>query len=214
MRKTSKLLALTLAVGLQPAMAGTVTLDFNDVTATAPLTNQYAGAPWFVEASGAAWAAANVSCFPNDPIAIAFPGAGNCGALWLAEPNDNQTSSMTLKVGNGFDALSFIYAGSNGDSKLSVSIYDAAGLLLSSLDNLGAQSCGGDFFCVWSSEISLTGFKGASTVKFEADNQAFLLDNLSFTTNGAGGQLPEPGGVALALGALGALGWTRKRSSR
>lgn len=58
-------------------------------------------------------------------------------------------------------------------------------------------------------------FQGvARSVVFSALDQSVLLDDLSFTTPSATGRLPEPTSVALALGALGALGWSRRRAAR
>jgi hypothetical protein len=45
-------------------------------------------------------------------------------------------------------------------------------------------------------------------------DQRLMLDDLQFTTPAVGTPLPEPASVALALGALGAAGWTRRRAVR
>ncbi|NCT84831.1 MAG: hypothetical protein GXC94_16920 [Comamonadaceae bacterium] len=215
----SKLLALALAATLQSAMAGTISLDFEDVTTTAPLNGGYNG----VTLSGAAWSATSEVCSygpGGDPGDVSFTRPNSCGALWLAQDptkaSTNSAQSLTVSIAGGFvNALSFVYSGSIAFPNLSVRVYDDLGNELGlGLDGLQATGCSGFVFCNWSQPVTLS-FEGiAHSVAFTAIDQTVLLDDLSFTTPSPSGQLPEPTSIALALGALGGLGWVRRRAPR
>lgn len=219
MRTTSKLLALALAAALQPAMADTVVLDFEDVTTTALLNGSYNG----VNVSGAAWSATSEVCSygPNlDPGDVSFTRPGSCGALWLAEDptksSNNGAKSLTVSLAGGFiESLSFVYSGSVNFPNFSVHVFDDLGNELGlGLSGLQAAGCSGFVFCNWSQPITLS-FEGvAHSVVFTAVDQTVLLDDLRFTTPAPASQLPEPTSIALALGALGGLGWVRRRTAR
>jgi len=221
MRATSKFLALALTAALQPAMAGTVFLDFEDVQTTEKLTSQYSSSKGLT-ATGAAWTATSEACtYPNgDNGDVSFIRSGSCGALWLAEdatkPASTGARSLTLNLADGFiDMLSFVYSASTGTPNLQVHVFDAAGKELGlGLSGLQGSACGGFIFCNWSDTVSLSFTGVARSVVFTATDQTVLLDDLRFTTPGATGQLPEPTSIALVLGALGGLGWARKRAAR
>lgn len=219
MRAMSKLLALALTATMQSAMAGTVLLDFEDVQAMEQLTNRYASKG--VVASGAAWASTSEACSygPNgDAGAISFVRNGSCGALYLAEDwtasPATSGKSLTLELAKGFEALSFVYSGNTLGINLSVHVYDAAGKELGlGLTGLTGADCTSYVFCNWSGVVTLP-FQGlARTVVFSANDQTVLLDDITFQT-AEPGRLPEPTSVALALGALAGLGWTRRRNAR
>jgi hypothetical protein len=223
MRATSKLLALALTATMQSAMAGAVFLDFEDVQAMEQLTSRYASKG--VAGSGAAWASTSEACSygPNgDAGAISFSRTGSCGALFLAQDWTKLAvpgiQSLTLELADGFvDALSFVYSGSTLGINLSVHVYDANGKELGGgLNGLTGAECNSYVFCNWSDQITLT-FQGVGrTVVFSANDQAVLLDDLSFKTvdTQPPGRLPEPASIALTLGALAGLGWTRRRAAR
>ncbi|MBV8035043.1 PEP-CTERM sorting domain-containing protein [Roseateles sp.] len=220
MRTMSKLLALALTATLQSAMAGTVFLDFEDLTTTAPLAGSYHG----VNISGAAWGATSEACTygpSHDPGDISFIRTGSCGALLLAQdptrPSTNNPKSLTLSIAGGFiDSLSFVYSGRVTIPNLAVHVFDDLGKELGlGLTGLTAAGCSGFAFCNWSETVTLNFTGVAHSVVFSADDQAILLDDLRFTTPAVNpGQLPEPGSVALAMSALGALGWARRRTRR
>lgn len=214
MRTTSKLLALALTAAMQPAMAGAVFLNFEDVTTTELLNKTYNG----VAVSGAAWTATSEACnYGGVPGSVSFVRTSSCGALWLAEDptssSPNAPRSLTLTLTEGFiNALSFVYSASTDTPNLKVHVYDAAGRELGlGLDGLAGSACSTYVFCNWSQTMSYS-FQGtARYVTFTALDQSVLLDDVRFTTPG---RLPEPASLALAIGALGALGWARKRSGR
>lgn len=219
MRTTSKLLALALTATMQSAMAGTVFLDFEDVATTAALNGSYNG----VNVSGAAWSATSEACNygPNNESGdVSFIRTGSCGALWIAQDptkiNTNSPKSLTVSIASGFvDKLSFVYSGSVSFPNLSVHVFDELGNELSlGLSGLQAAGCSGFVFCNWSEPVTMA-FEGvARSVVFTSLDQTVLLDDLRFTTPTATGQLPEPTSIALALGALGGLGWVRRRTPR
>ena len=124
MRTTSKFLALALTAAAQSAMAGTIPLNFEDLSATAALGGNYNG----VNVSGNAWGAVSIDCTDGD---VRFTRPQSCGALWLAvdaeKPQTGRTASLTMSIAECFDALSFIYSGSSSTINLSVSVFDADG---------------------------------------------------------------------------------------
>lgn len=212
MRTTSKILAVALTAAVQSAMAGTVELKFEDLTTTASLNGAYNG----VNVSGSAWGALSADCTNGDAL---FTRPNSCGALWLAvdpdKPQNGKIESLTLSLAGGFDALSFVYSGSANTINLSVSVFDAAGNELTSLQNLTGQACASTsyLFCNWSQTLNLQ-FSGiARSITFSALDKNVLLDDIVFRTPTATGRLPEPTSVALALGALGGLAWSRKRKA-
>jgi len=217
MRATSKLLALALTAAMQPAMAGEVLLDFEDIQTTELLNKVYNG----VGIGGAAWSATSETCsYGGQPGDVSFTRAGSCGALWLAadptQPATNASKSLTLTLDGGFDGFSFVYAGSVASPGLEIHVYDAAGQELGvGLKDLTAAACNSFVFCNWSQPTSLNFGGVARTVTFTALDQTILLDDLRFNTPGTPPtRLPEPASLALALGALGVAGWTRKRATR
>lgn len=216
MSTTSKLLALALTATLQSAMAAPVFLNFEDVKATDWFQGNYNG----VDVSGSAWLATSEAC--GDADGVSFIRDKSCGALYLAPkpnpggPTPNARQSLTLGLTGGFDALSFVYSYSNSLADLQVAVYDDKGnLLKSSLSGtLSGDGCTGFLFCNWSDPVKVIFDGVASSISFTAGNQALLLDDIQFTTPAATGRLPEPASIALAVGALGAAGWTRKRAVR
>lgn len=227
MRVKSKLLALSLAAALQPAVAGTVTLNFEepslwdlDWSKTAGLSNEIGGFSF----SGNAWAvvANRGNDDKGDPICPTDtdwtgPADLGCGALMLASspanPSPKDSLSLTIQVTSGFvDKLMFdfsLLASPNGDGLLE--ILSETGAVLGQA-NLGGTDCQDYRICNWNTKQTVKFSDTAYALRVTAFDQNLLLDNLSFITPSAGGNpLPEPGSVALALGALGALGWVRRR---
>lgn len=220
MRTTSKLLALALAAALQPALAGTVELKFEDLAASASPVSLDGVGYHGVNISGAAWGVVSnaLSCGGNAD----FIRDDSCGALELADFSSTApVQSLKLSLSGGFEALSFVYSGKSG-ANLAAYVFDAGGNYLAWVESLAGNGCDSNYtWCDWSGTITLDNFFDgalASYVVFEsADRNSFLLDDIVFTTPQSTtppGQLPEPTSVALALGALGALGWARKRSNK
>lgn len=210
MRTTSKFLAVALTATLQSAMAGTIPLNFEDLKTTSPLTGAYNG----VTISGASWGAVSEFCGGD----VSFQRTGSCGALWLAQDPTKAAStgakSLTMTIADGFDGLSFLYSAGISTPDLEVHVYDASGAELGSgLSGLQGGACSTVLFCNWSQTLTLSFTGVARSVTFTAVDQSVLLDDIFFKTPVATGRLPEPTSVALALGALGALGWSRKRKA-
>jgi len=215
MRAMSKLLAIALTATVQSAMAGAVFLDFENVTTTEQLTTQYASKG--VTFSGAAWTASSELCGGD----VSFQRDGSCGALWLAQDPTQTAStdskSFTLTSTDGFvEALSFVYSGSTGAINLAVHAFDAAGNELGQgVQGLKGAGCSSFIFCNWSADPVTLSFQGvARTIVFSGIDQTVLLDDLSFKTADPNGRLPEPASLALVMGALGGLGWARRRAAR
>lgn len=218
MRATSKLLALILAGALQPAVAGVVSVDFEDLTSFVQVGDRYAGKG--LSFVGDAWGA--VSGIQPCAGVARFTRDGSCGGLLLAQlPTDEprtDKSSFTLNFAGGFVTnFSFVYS-ALADSDVLVELYDGRdgqGNLLAAVGDLDARNCANSAvqFCEWQNRS--VGFAGtALSLRITGFDQTLMLDDLNFVTPTAGSDLPEPGGVALALSALGALGWARRRATR
>lgn len=219
MRATSKLLALALTAAMQPAVAGVITLDFEKATAVGLAGNLYADQG--VTFTGNAWALTSnqLGCTG----AAYFSRTGSCAGLLLGvDPTRTATSAMTsftIDLAEGFiDEFSFFYS-IRGGVAASIKLYDGVGGQGTELQSLGTfpgTTCANTAlrFCDWfSSSIKFSGV--ARSVVVSGVDQRLMLDDLRFITQTAApGQLPEPSGIALAVGALGALAWSRKRAKR
>ena len=224
MRATSKLLALALTAALQPAIAGVVPVSFDDLSTANPLLGIQLGDRYAtngVQFTGDAWGVVSSRC-NNDGWAFVTHGTG-CGALLLAnDANGDVTSAdqtFTLNFADGFIAgSSFFYSALSG-SGISITLFDGLNGTGNStvLSGFSTGTCGisGATFCNWT-QFNITNLKGvAYSMVVTAKDQTLMLDDLSLVqAASAPGTVPEPASIALALGALGALGWSRKRAAR
>lgn len=218
MRATRKFLALALlTTTLQPAFAATVTLGFEGDAARGQLAEQFKDLG--IHFTGNAWGVN--SRLNGCGSGLSFDTPYGCGALILGDPADRETGELrefTISLDSGFtEKVSFTY-GQLTAGGLSISVFgsrDGSGNPLNVLSNLLEPGCGQPNvrFCGW--EDDAIEFQGtAYSITFSGFDKRVMLDNLSFTTRDATNPLPEPASMALALGALGALGWTRRRTSR
>jgi hypothetical protein len=230
MRATSKFLALALAAMLQPAFAAPapIELSFEDLTTKVDddglvdmTTLDYGG----VAFKGKAWGLTNSDC---DGVAKFLTRDGGCGAVLLAATragSSGGTEKVTINLANGFITGSSLFYSAMADSALTVTLYEdvdgkgratayappALGLKLSDC------TISPFTFCDWN-ELKFV-FEDvnavAKSVVISGLDRSVMLDDLSFlpAATTAPNPLPEPGGVALALAALGALGWARKRAA-
>ncbi|CAM3707763.1 PEP-CTERM sorting domain-containing protein [Roseateles saccharophilus] len=212
MRATNKLLALAFTAALQPAMAGVVSLDFEDIQQDRQLA-AYDG----VTFSGSAWGVR--SSAPSCGGFDSFLRTGSCGALELAldataDPVLGSQSFVMSLAGGFVNEFSFVYSAQPG-SAVTIQLFDGAGHELQSLTGLKETGCSiqGIRFCNWTTtSMKFDGI--ALSLKVTGADQGLLLDDLSFNQPAAGGTVPEPASIALALGALGAAAWTRRRAAR
>lgn len=231
MRAINKFLALTLVAALQPAVAGTVTLNFEDLSSFAALEGRYSQALGVTFKGAAYGAVSSVVTSNSDPqpkcggsgdyLRINFTRPNSCGGLFLYDGTDTTTGTdFVLNLAGGFiSEFTFFYATTQagGGSDAQISVYDEAdglGNALNSASGLAANDCPGNSgftFCDFKSErITFTGV--AQSLRVTGFNQRLMLDDLTFTTPAAAGTpLPEPASAALVLGALGALAWVRQR---
>lgn len=224
MRATSKFLALALAAMLQPAIAAPkpIELNFEDITSKVDLdglvdlqTVQYAG----VAFKGAAWGVTPAGVCGGEADIVMRDGG--CGAFWLsADPHFSSpggTQAARIVLDGGFINGSSLYYSAARGSVITVSLYAGEDSTTDPIRTYGLTGgCQtGANFCTWN-QLTLD-FNGVakSLVISGADNSV-LLDDLSFLPSDVTqpAPLPEPGSIGLALAALGALGWARKRAAR
>jgi len=227
MRATSKFLALVLAAALQPAFADVV-LNFNDIT---PAVNPDGSGAIVVgdryllsdgvQFTGSALGVSSFLCAVN-PLDVGFgfiDAGGGCGGAVLLSVTGTSGLSFTINFADGFIAgSSFVYS-TLAASHVSVTVYDqlnGTGNELRQADPDPA-ACGTDgvSFCDWTPlELAFEGT--AYSIVISGADESFMLDNLSLLAAGSTNPnpTPEPGSIALALGALGAAGLTRRRRAR
>ena len=130
MRATSKLLALAFTAALQPAMAGVVSLNFEDLVGSSPLTLDISqlGAYHEVKFTGGAWGVTSNASPCNGYVSFSSPSG--CGALELAQDALGSVvsgnSSFTLDLAGGFTAFSFDYS-ARAASGAMVQLFGGAG---------------------------------------------------------------------------------------
>ncbi len=216
MRATSKLLAVALTAALQPAVASTVSVNFEDLTSVTKLTDQYATAG--ITFTGDAWGV--TSLFNGCSGEVQFFRTGSCGALELASNAAGGAgtvpSSFTLSFAEGFvTEFSFVYS-ARTNSGVMIELLDRGGSVIDYLDTLTTSGCslGGVRFCNWNNGVIQ--FDGvAYGLRVSGADQGLVLDDLKFIRQDTGpAPLPEPASFALAFGALAAAGWARKRNAR
>lgn len=219
MRATSKLLALALAAVLQPAFADVGPVTFEDVKGFGQLTDQYKNSLGITFA-GDAWGIE--SKYGGCTGQAQFLRAGSCGGLELALDAiggvDPDPRSFTLDLAGGFiTKFSFFYS-ALADANVQIELFEGeggTGKVLQTFSGLTEANCteANVRFCIWNS--ASFEFEGtALSLKVTGADQRLMLDDLQFITPGTPNPLPEPASIALALSALGALGWTRKRAAR
>ncbi|MEL4179561.1 hypothetical protein [Roseateles sp. PN1] len=213
-----------------PAQAAPIFVDFeavpNTVNNLATQVNPYSADLQFVTGAlsvTSAWPGSpnggtGLGNFFRDPAKY---GSGTQGAVFMSgDADQNGKTSLVFNVGAGFgESFSMLFATSSGVG--SVSVFDelgGAGQQLGEAQSL--ISTGGckdpatgaplaDFVCEW--RTATVNFSGtAKSVRISGTNTAFWLDDFRLGANG-GGTIPEPGGVALSLAALGALALGRKK---
>ncbi|MFG6433829.1 hypothetical protein [Roseateles sp. LYH14W] len=232
MRATSKLLALALAAVLQPAIAAPapIVLDFEDITTKVDADGvvdlkipRYAG----VEFKDAAWGLTSSTCdseavsnfFTRPANPATGDAGGGCSGLLLASARSGSSIERqfaTINLTDGFVTGSSLWYSATTDSTINVTVYeglDGSGRRMV-YEDLEKSNCNGATFCDWS-ELKLSFDFTAKSIVISGADRSVMLDDISFqpfSTQPA--PLPEPGGIALALAALGALGWARKRAAR
>ncbi len=224
--RTQKFIASALMVLSLPALASTSLLDFESVAAATTdmsLSNPYAAQG--ISFSANAWSMVS-------KIAQSDPGSGNFfrgldannksltrGALHLAiDPSTlpgNVDPTLVINVAEGFDTdFSLLYAASiSGKGKVSVfSATDGLGDELASFDLNEGAACDikPGWLCNWTAAGAQ--FSGlAHSIRISGNDGQFLFDDIRLQRNTGSNPVPEPGGLALSLAALGALAWGRKR---
>lgn len=222
MRTTSKFMAVALAAALQPAVANTVTVNF-DVTSNVVASGYTSNGVSF---SGDAWAVR--SAYGDCNGSLNFSGSVGCGALLLqdangiVDPDADTRRSFVINFADGFvnDVAFLFQLGRNTISAPTVEIFSelgATGARLLGSTALSGNTCTnntGRLFCdPWDQYVS-SAFSGvARSIRISGYDQTLVMDELRLTAATTTNRLPEPTSAALVLGALGALGWSRKRSA-
>lgn len=212
-----------------PAQAAPVFIDFeavpNAINNLATQVNPYSADVQFVKGAlsmTSAWPGSpnggtGDGQFFRDPASY---GSGTKGAVFMSgELDQNNLTSLLFNVAAGFEeSFSMLYANDLGDA--TVRVYDGLngqGQQLGKDERLSSTgACKDpvsgaaltDFVCNW--RTAAVNFSGtARSVQITGVSNAFWLDD--FRLGATGGTVPEPGGVALSLAALGALALGRKK---
>lgn len=239
MRTKSKLLALALTAALQPAFASLapISVNFEDISSSLDadgvlslLDPSYQGVAG-VKFKGSSWGIGSQSCNPLYAFSFVAGPAGGCNAFLLAgtdlgAPGGTQTATINLVGGfvtgdsssSSSKDRSYLYYSALRSSGLSITAYeglDGTGkdfkLTVSDIGGCGTSAA----FCTWTRLNLDVGSFTAHSLVISGIDQRVLLDDLQFIAPSSTQPpaLPEPGSIALALGALGALAWSRKRPS-
>lgn len=228
MRASSKFLALALTAALQPAIAGVVPLTFEDITLAdtsdgyVELKNRYIKDG--VVFSGAAWGVVAATFTDTNTgqeskcggEAQFAPLGGGCNALSLTGG-----SRFMLNFAQGFTSGSSLYYSALPQANdVTITVYTGENetgdkTVFAGLTQASCSTIPGVRFCNWDL-LNLTFDGTARSLVVSGTDQSLLLDNFSLiqAVPTGPGRLPEPGSIALAFSALGALGWARKRAAR
>jgi hypothetical protein len=217
----SLIAAAVMALSL-PTLAGTTLLDFesvSDITTAMTVSNPYSALGFNFSANAYSAASDKARVKPGDGSFyrdLKPDGkTDNRGALVLWDGKSGQGEgifSFLINVADGFDTsvdLSYATGLFNGGQVEVFSDVDGAGSAVAGLALTATGSCeNAGYICKWNdATIDLQGKVGRS-IRFTGSNALLIFDDLKFQRNG---QVPEPGGVALSLAALGALAWSRSK---
>lgn len=233
MRAKSKLLALALTAALQSAFAAPAPAEFSfeDLTALANanglvnLVQANYGASSGLEFTGSAWGVLTTADDCKGRVKFVPNNFSGCGALMLSSSPGSSSSvrqSLTMNFAEGFASDSAFYYATLTGADVTVTLYEnvdhstGRSWSLGKLDSTGCLSEPSASFCDWNKIVlDLKGGVARSMV-VTGNNDSVLFDDFSLVRAAAvpPTNLPEPASIALAMGALGALGWTRKRAAR
>ncbi|MBU6258545.1 MAG: PEP-CTERM sorting domain-containing protein [Burkholderiales bacterium] len=202
--------AITLAAGLMfslGAAAGPVTVTFEGLANNTAVGNYYnGGAGTNYGISFGAGATALVASVAG--TVAGQPAPGDTVMTWT--PGGSTTATLAAGWTGSF---SFYYA---GVADLTVSLLDAAGTTIVGsglLPGVGNSGCTGNVvLCNWN-QYTIDFAGTATAVSFTGLAGDIAVDNLTFGSTGGGGNVPEPGSLALAGLALGLLGAVARRKS-
>jgi len=229
MRATSKLLALALTAALQPAFAGVVSLNFEDVTVASDpdgfgmiqLGDRYKNEG--VRFTGAAWGVTSVVC---GGFSLFETHDNGCSALMLVgDPRDGKIEtgkSFTLNFADGFVSGSSFFYSALPLAGVSITVFDeldgkGKGTTIAGVSEKECTDGSGARFCNWTALTLDFAGVAKSMVISQGDralDETFMLDDLKLVQAASSPTgLPEPASLVLAVSALGALGWARKRAN-
>ncbi len=215
-----------LAASAVPALAERVLLNFEDVpNSFARVSDSYKSNGIYFSSN--AWSLKSQAGLCGG-TGLFFGGNTNdvgCGAVELSTSSGSGTgfsTSMTINVTDGFNGLlSLLYTAKNAGSLQAFDGLDGQGTKLAQAGLNTQPDCAdpdADFACNWDTAFFDLKTSTAKSLVISGIDQRLLIDNLLFGNINASTppatNVPEPGGVALSLAALGALAWTRKRIQR
>lgn len=233
MRAKSKLLALALTAALQPAFAAPAPAEFSfedlttivDANGMANLVQSNYGAGSGLQFTGNAWGV--LTSKDCNGLVKFVPNVSGCGALMLSDnPGNGSTNplrqTLTMNFAEGFISGSSLYYATLAGADVTVTLYEnidhstGASWSLGKLDNTGCVTEPGALYCDWNKVVLDLKGGTARSIVVTGNDDSVIFDDFSLVRATAvpPTNLPEPAGIALTMGALGALGWTRKRAAR
>lgn len=223
------LMAIAALTAALPAMASKVALDFETLPNASRVGEAYKDKGIHFSSNAFNFLSSDGNCgghaFFYD---LTRTHALGCNSIQLSTGSPGGDASFYIKVDAGFTGLfSFEYVASG--SNMTMNLYDTDLFLTDPKANtLGFSNlalppltlpppCESNYSCVWDTHSVDLQTQKAKYVVFSGANGGLFLDNITFDNvndTGGGTDVPEPGGVALSLAALGALAYARKRVQR
>jgi len=224
------LVASSVLAAVMPAIAAPIFLDFEDLPLEPALVGNSYERQFGVVFTDNAYSIRSSSSTPPPLTGGSFTRYGDSSkvALGLFSPIGAGSTGFYINLAAGFgETFKMLYTSTLQSGGISVEVFggeNGTGGLIGTASLIERQAPCRDpsgvvqqgLWCTWD-EVALD-FKGpAKSVHISGVTGKYFFDNMAFgplATIPPGTDVPEPGGIALSLAALGALAWTRKRYQR
>jgi len=209
MKAMKTLLASSLLAMAMPSISAPLLLDFEDMidNTLVQVGDRYKDSKGVVFSLGALIAESEY-VDPDASGNFFGPGAitDNRGAVTL----NSASNSFTITTTKAYDGMFTLIFG--GEAPATLTAHLVNGGTVSSPAGVAGALCDGNYaVCNWTTlTLDLKG-QAASFFEVSGTSGKLWFDNMSFSDQVEETNIPEPGGVALSLAALGALAWSRKR---
>jgi len=215
------LLASAVLATVMPTIAAPIFLDFEDSPLELALVGNTYEKKFGVVFTDNAYSLHSYLSVPPPISGGNFYRPSSKAALGLFSTALAESASFYINVAAGFgETFKFLYTTTElANTANFVNLYsgeNGTGSLIRSTTLDRTNICANNIYCNWD-EAALDFTGTVKSVLVSGRNGGYFFDNMTFgplASPPPGTDLPEPGGIALSLAALGALAWTRKRSKR